>query len=369
MKMPLRLSNVTRLLSLNFIWLLLACYALAVALPLPGERLRETVVVPGLLFGNPFTIPLLLLSILFFNVGTDLVPQTRTSQAGVRSVGIVVAGGWLVPVLLLSIARPLFDRLLPAWCGELFIGLVLVAAMPIANSSTAWAHNLGADVGHSVWSLIWSTLLAPFVSVLTVSWLWVEGSQGTGLKQALTTQILAGLFCCVVVPIAMGALFSRMRNRSTRTSGDVSKLINMAILLILNYSNAALALREAVRSGHYNRLWMAFGCVAVTCACLLLAARLISRWQKWSMPLATSAALSMSMKNTGAALVLAGSVLTPGSLAILVIVGYTLVQHMFVSVAVGPVRLDAQSRPVEPAVLERLRQDSEPPLLTASQVG
>ncbi len=368
--MPPGQSNLTRLLSLNFIWLLLGCYALAIAFPAAGDWLRETVVAENLLFGSSLKIPLLLLSVLFFNIGTDLARQGRKSQATVSSVGIVVAGGWLVPVILLWITRPLFAQALPDWTHELFIGLVLVTAMPIANSSTAWAHNLGGDVGHSVLSLIWSTLLAPIVSALIVSWLWLEGSQGTGLKETLSTQILTGLFCCVVLPIAIGALVARLRHRpDDRPNGDVGKLLNMAILLILNYSNAALALPQAFRQRQFGPLLLAFGCVTLTCACSLGAARLISKWRKWSMPLATSAALSMSMKNTGTVLVLAGSVLTPGSMAILVIVGYTLVQHMFVSIAIGPVNLDAQSRPVEPAVLERLRQDSEPTLLTASQVG
>lgn len=368
-----RLSGLTRFLSLNFIWLLIACYVGAVLAPAPGNWIRETVVADNVLFGKPFTIPLLLLSVLFFNIGVDLARHGWSTKTSGISVGLVVLGGWLVPVAILSLARPLFDHVLSEASRELFLGLVLVAAMPIANSSTAWAHNLGGDVKHSVLSLIWSTLLAPFVSVFIVSSLWLDRSLGSELRETLSLRILAGLLGCVVLPVILGAAYSKLRKlpqpREGQLTGDATKLINMTILIILNYSNAALALPQAFSEKRYGQLLIALTSVAIMCSGLLAAARLLNRWNHWPRELATSVSLGMSMKNTGTALVLAGSVLTPGSMAILVIVSYTLVQHMLVSVTIGQINIDPVKEPVQAAKLERLRQDSEPPLLTASHVG
>ncbi len=368
-----RLSGLTRLLSLNFIWLLLACYVCAVFSPSAGNWIRETVVVDNLLFGKPFTVPLLLLSVLFFNIGIDLAGHGFKSKASGSSVGVVVVGSWLIPVLLLWAARPLFAHVLPETGRELYLGLVLVAAMPIANSSTAWRDNLGGDVGHSVLSLIWSTLLAPFVSVMIVTLLWLDGSMGANLRETLSLRILAGLMGCVVVPIALGALFSRLRRKANTqeaaTTSDLTKLINMSILLVLNYSNGALALPQAFGEQRYGQILLAFACVTTMCAGMLLAAKLISRWQKWPREVAKSAALGMSMKNTGTALVLGGSVLAPGSMAILIIVSYTLVQHLLVSASIGQIQVDPVAEPIEAEKLERLRVDSEPTLLTATRLG
>lgn len=353
--------SLTRLLSQHFVWLLLGAYAIAVAFPAAGHGIRETVVAESAALGLKLTLPLLLLGVLFVNIGIDLAGRQTQSNVSVGSIGFVVAAGWIIPLLVLLLSRTLIGPMLPRLGQELFLGMVLVAAMPIANSSSAWAHNRGADVGHSVFSLIWSTLLAPFASVLFVSWLWLDGAVGDGLRETISVQLFAGLLGGVVIPIALGAALAKLWPGCTRPAvRDASKLVNMLLLLLLNYSNAALALPQAFSERQFGSLLLALACVAMMCGLVLLSARLIGAWRRWPRALATSAALSMSMKNTGTALVLAGTVLAPGSMAILVIVAYTLVQHVLVSVAVRPVPVDDKKRMARSERVERVRQDSEP---------
>src|SRR5262249_45776035 len=147
-----------------FILLLLAAYALAAAWPGPGTALRRLSLVQ-LTVGHEtvsLTLPMLLLAGLLCSAGLGV--DTAELARAVRAPLIVLTGlalNLLGPVVSLLVWEP-FLRLwhAPAEAQNLILGLAVVAAMPVAGSSTAWTQHANGSVSLSLALVMLSTLLS-----------------------------------------------------------------------------------------------------------------------------------------------------------------------------------------------------------------
>src|SRR5262249_31113571 len=91
---------------------------------------------------------------------------------------------------------------------NILVGLALIASMPIAGSSTAWAQNANGNLALSLGLVLLSTVLSP---VTTPAALHAVGLMAQG-DYARTLHDMAGygtgvfLILCVLVPSGLGIL-------------------------------------------------------------------------------------------------------------------------------------------------------------------
>src|SRR5262249_10865590 len=116
------------------------------------------------------TLPMLMLAVLLLNAGLG-VQISRPGEL-VRTSPLLAAGlaaNLLIPLAFLFVAaqalRPWHE---PDEAQYLLVGLAVVAAMPVAGSSTAWSQNNNGDLSVSLGLVLLSTLLSPVTTPLSL---------------------------------------------------------------------------------------------------------------------------------------------------------------------------------------------------------
>ncbi len=329
-------EQVARFVKRHFLWLLLGCYTLALFWPGPGLVMRQTEWSPGRMPDVQLSLPLLLLALMLFcaAVLTDLA-QIRAIWRQPILLCLALGAVWLGPALLVVAAGYVIPWIVdgPATTG-LLVGLALVAAMPVANSSVGWSQNADGNLALGLALIVLSISLSPLVTPTLLSVMGMSLSpEEQNYCEALVNRF-SGLFFIVWVVLPTSAGFACRYfagpERISRMSCWLT-LASAAALLALNYINSALALPEVYDSSP--------SLLAIT-ACLAGALSVVGLVLAWIISLAlrlpadTQAALSfgLSMKHTGLALILAGTVLAAEPLAILMIVLATFLQHLLAGV-------------------------------------
>ncbi len=110
------------------------------------------------------------------------------------------------------------------------------------------------------------------------------------------------------------------------------KLINSAILLVLNYSNASVSLPQAVAEPDPDFLVLTLGVVVVLCVLAFTAGWSISRFLKATPSQRTALMFGLGMNNNGTGLVLASMSLADHPRVMLPIIFYNLVQHLIAGI-------------------------------------
>src|SRR5262249_5967756 len=155
------------------------------------------------LFGEPAraTLSMLLLAVLLFNAGLGAdASRPRDLARGLPLLAAGLAANLLVPLALVALValalRPWHD---PEESQCLVVGLSLIAAMPVAGSSTAWSQNNDGDVRLSLALVLLSTLISPLttpLALLAVSWF--TAGESVGVLRGLASGG-AGAFLLVCV--------------------------------------------------------------------------------------------------------------------------------------------------------------------------
>jgi predicted Na+-dependent transporter len=111
-------------------------------------------------------------------------------------------------------------------------------------------------------------------------------------------------------------------------AGDYLRLTSAMSILILNYANSAIVLPELFKWSQLSVLFTTIVLAVALSLIGLLLADLIVWILREPMEMRTSLIFALSMKHTGLALVLAGTVLADRPRAILMIIVATVVQHV-----------------------------------------
>lgn len=290
--------------------LLLLAYTVAAFLPQPGHDIRAIQ-----WQGVPFSF--WLLGILLFCAGFAV--DERQARGALLVPGLLLASLaslWLVPLVVIGS----LSQLPIGWPAGVFAGLGLVALMPAATSSVTWSQLSGGNVAVSIALVVLSTLACSF-SVTGV----ILIADGWGSLQPGRTSAFALLWLLPVAGVGSALRASLPSGYQIAVKPYLSLTCTVCILL-LNYSNAVLALPLVV--ANLACLKLAAVVVATTCVCLasFAAGELIG----FRAPSATrrSVVFGVGMKNTGVALVIAGCWLESLPFATLSIVIYTLTQHV-----------------------------------------
>jgi BASS family bile acid:Na+ symporter len=311
------------------IWLLLASYALAAVLPQPGAVIRESQLA-GPFWGDiwispPFVLLALLLFCAAISTRLDRVWMVLR-QPGLILMGLV--GVWLGPLVLVAVIGLLLHPFVP---GGVLVGLVLVAAMPVANSSVGWTHNARGNLALSLSLIVFSVLLSPWV---TPHLLQLFGFSLTPDEQVycdLLVRKFSGKFFIVwvILPTLLGFIMRQLiGGLRVDRAGDYLRLTSAMSILILNYANSAIVLPELFKWSQLSVLFTTIVLAVALSLIGLLLADLIVWILREPMEMRTSLIFALSMKHTGLALVLAGTVLADRPRAILMIIVATVVQHV-----------------------------------------
>jgi BASS family bile acid:Na+ symporter len=325
-------DRLARTVQRHFLWLLLSCYALAAVWPQPGILLREWEWQPGTLANMPLSLSLLLLAVMLFVAAmlTD-VGRIRFVAQHPLLLAIALATVWLGPAVLVVVA----GWLVPWAVGGqetagLLVGLALVAAMPVANSSVGWVQSATGNLALALALVVLSILLSPWATPQLLSWLGMSLSPGERAYTERLVMHFSGMFFIiwVLLPTAAGfAVRYLVTPGRVATAASWLTLVSATALLILNYINSALALPKVLESS--TSLLAATAILATALSVVGLACGwAIARLLRVPDETRTALMFGLSMKHTGLALILAGAVLKQQPLAMLMIVLATLMQHL-----------------------------------------
>lgn len=311
------------------LWLLLGTYALAGLLPGPGTVLRDAELA-GPFWGDIWISPpfVLLALLLFCAAISTRIDRLRLvlQQPLLLLLGLV--GVWLGPMLLVAVIGLVFHSFV---AGEVLVGLVLVAAMPVANSSVGWTHNSRGNLALSLALIVFSISLSPLVTPHLLQLLGLSLSPADQADCDRLVREFSGKFFIVwvILPTVVGFLCRQLiGGERVDRAGDYFRLLSALSILVLNYANSATAVPELFKSKQLMALFtMIVLAVALSLLGLLLA-DLITWLLREPKEMQTSLIFALSMKHTGLALTLAGTVLVDRPRAILMIIVATVVQHV-----------------------------------------
>jgi bile acid:Na+ symporter, BASS family len=219
----------------------------------------------------------------------------------------------------------------PEEAQHILVGLALVAAMPIAGASTAWAQNSNGNLALSLGLVLASTVLSP---VLTPIALDTFGEMATEEYEAVIHNLAAygsGTFLglWIVLPSMLGLGVRFIAPEAQLATGmPFIKLINSVVLLLLNYSNGSVSLPQAVADRDYDFLAVTLAITAGLCVTAFSTGYGLSRLFKVDDAERVSLVYGLGMNNNGTGLVLASLVLASYPRVMVPIIFYNLVQHL-----------------------------------------
>lgn len=333
--------------------LLLAAYAAATWIPSPGLRLRELN-----LLGSSINPPELLLAGLLLCAGLCSSPGTLRTILSARSRFIISSiASWMLPLLAAAVTVAVLWGI--AGCPpQVALGVVIVAAMPVANSSVGWSTTMRGSIALSIALLVVGTALSPLLTPLAISAGAISlRTAEDSLMNTPWSQGMGGFFVTwVLAPVLLGVFLSgRMSEQVRKWVVPWSRRVSFVILILLNYLNGVPCLPSLAEQPSLLQ-WPVLGA-----SCLLLlsyaANRGLTLWLRAFMPTAESLPpeqisqmLSVVMRNTGAALVFAGAALPEFVSLSLTIIAYTMLQHLWAGAC-----LAASTHSLDNAIAKELR--------------
>lgn len=318
-----------------FLVLLLLGYGLAAVLPGLGLRMRRMSIGDVVVSGDQVTLslPFLMLAFLLLNAG--LATETSALRDIMRRPWLLVLG------LLANLAVPLLFILVIAGClhgwpeveetQTILMGLSLVAAMPIAGSSTAWTQKSDGDLALSLGLVLVSTFLSPWTTPLvlkSVSFL-TEGDFSEDLQELAAEGTGTFLLLGVLLPSALGIGIRQALGEKRMTAAKpFVKIANAIVLLALIYSNASLSLPDVIARPDADYLALIAVAVVALCLAAFASGWCLSRAMSLDQRQTASMVFGLGMNNNGTGLVLAAMALREHPEVMLPILCYNLVQHL-----------------------------------------
>ena len=328
-------AHVSHWLHRRLLWLLLVAYAAATVLPGPGLRLRETSLGTLHLWGQDFKISilLLLLATLLFNAGLGMkLSDMRCLVRIHRLLTVGLLANILVPlVYAVTIAALMRSWHNPDETQNILVGLALVATMPIAGSSTAWTQNTDGSLPLSLALVLSSTLLSPLVTPLALQFFasMTNGEYREALQHLASYGTGPFLGLWVVLPALMGLGVRHMLGDANAAALKPKlKIMNGLVLLILNYSNAAVSLPQTLSHPDPDFLLMTLPIMLGLCLAMFAFAFVLGRVLHAERDQVISLAYGLGMNNNGTALVLASLAMAQFPRVMIPIIFYNLLQHI-----------------------------------------
>ena len=331
------LQSAYKFLHHNFLILLILSYVCSAFCPQAGLQLRQ------INFGNlywfdgshiKFTISVLMMSILLFNAGFGFKVE-ELKQISQKPLLVVVV--CFVNLLAHLVVLLVIYGMLKLWHSNnelqcLILGLSIVASMPIAGASTAWSQNADGNIGLSLGLVMLSTFTSPITTpiILNCFKLFTDTKYDKYLTNLSEHGTNTFLILAIVLPSLIGIL-ARIKFKKHNSNTQI-KLINLIILLLLNYSNACLSLPEILVKPDWDFYALVLAVTFLICSLSYLFGFMIAKYFKCNKADTASIVFALGMNNNGTGLVLAGLMLSNLPRVMLPLIFYTLIQQVLAAI-------------------------------------
>lgn len=319
----------------RILWLLLATYVGGALLPQVGLAMRGVsagvVRFPGGATADA-SLPAFMLGFLLAVAGlaTDLGQLKDTGRKPrLLIAGLAANATWPIAftvgaaTVMALVKHDIDDE-------SILVGLAVSGAMPVAGASATWSQNANGNVALSLAIVLASTLMSPLLTPLVLHAVAAvsHGDYAQHLEELARGRSTAFVVLAVIAPSLFGiAIRGLLGAACVARALPALKVLNLIVLLLLNYSNAAVALPQVVRVSHWHFILLSF--VLTTCMCSggfalgwSIAGRLRAEHRD-----RISLTFALGMSNNGAGLVLAASALKGHPLVLLPILLYNLMQQ------------------------------------------
>ncbi len=329
-----KIKKISDLIHHNFLILLVLIYFFAAIFPDLGVQLQHTQLGTFTLSGVTIqaSLSMLFLTSLLFNAGIGV--NTDEFKYLSRSPWVLISGlvvNTLVPIVFLFLLSLLFSHHFNHGLQIILVSMALIAAMPIAGSSTAWTQNSNGDMALALGLVLLSTIFSPFISPL----IFEIGEQMTSgdFAHALDSMegLSTGLFLmfCVLIPSILGMIIRyTIGFIYIEKIKPILKLSNSVILLILNYANASVSLPQVIAQPDWGFLVLTFAIVIAMSAISFGSGWYLAKLFKVNRAQRLSLMFGLGMTNNGTGLVLAALTLANYPQVLFPIIIYNLVQHL-----------------------------------------
>jgi len=327
------LARAGAALQRRLLWIMLGAYALAAVLPGPGTAIRGVSL--GRLGGAELPLQAGLLAVVVFNAGltakAEQLPKLLR-RPGPLLLGVMINA--LLPTVLLAVASVAAE----GWHSQreaqsLLTGLALVGAMPVAAGATVFAQGSGGNSELSLGLVLGSTLLSPLTIPLGLylAGFLAGGDYATDLRAAARTG--GGLFAVLVVlvPCVLGLLAGQLVSRTgtgLRPALPTIRLVNLAVVVTLSYSNACGALGQVILRPDPDFLALVVVAAAAMCGISFLTGWVIAGRLRIGRADSIALTYASGMNNSSAGAVLAATRMPDHPAVLLPILAYSLLQKV-----------------------------------------
>jgi BASS family bile acid:Na+ symporter len=331
-------AALVHLIHRHFIWIIVFSYGVAAVLPGFGLWIRNlhlgsATVLQGTLV---FSLPPLMLASLLFNAGLGV--RTAELRHMVRKPVVLLAGVFgnvatpLAFIIAVSFAMRFWHN--PEEVQQILVGLALVASMPIAGASTAWSQNANGNLALSLGLVLATTLLSPLLTpmVLHAVGFVTTGDYSDDLHELAEDGAVSFLGAWVILPSLLGIVARWLvGEHRIKAAMPYLKLVNYGVLVLLNYSNAALTLPNVLSDPDLDFLAVMLAIVIALCIVAFASGYLLAKIFQADRNDAVSLMFGLGMSNNGTGLVIASLALADHPQVMLPIIFYNLVQHLVAS--------------------------------------
>ena len=338
-----RIEAVSHFVHRHFIWLLIGSLVVAAVLPSLGLSIRKVSFGKITVFqeSTEISMPMLMLAFLLLNAGLGIkTSEMRNLLKTPRIVSVGLAANVVIPITFIFVVAQLLLRFYhdpdePDEVQHVLVGLALIAAMPIAGSSTAWSQNANGDIALSLALVLFSTFLSPLTTPLVFDAVekMATGEYAEALDRLEFQSTGFLLIACVILPSLLGiGIHWLLGAERIGRAMTLLKLVNSFNLLLLNYSNAAVSLPQLVRDPDWDYVAVTLAVALLLCVVAFAGGWLVARLLKADRPQQISLMFGLGMNNNGTGLVLASMALAQYPSVMLPVIFYNLLQHLVAGV-------------------------------------
>jgi BASS family bile acid:Na+ symporter len=321
-----------------FIWVIVSSYIVAAVLPGFGLRIRNLNLGSVTVFQSKLvlSLPPIMLASMLFNAGMGV--RTADLKHMLRKPMVLLGGVLgnvatpLAFIMAVSFAMRFWHN--PEEVQQILVGLALVASMPIAGASTAWSQNANGNLVLSLGLVLATTMLSPLLTptVLHAVGFVTTGDYSDDLHELASDGVVSFLGIWIILPSLIGILTHWVVGEQRITAmSPYLKLINYIVLVLLIYSNASLALPNAVFQPDVDFLVVMLVIVTALCVIAFASGYLLAHVFHADRKETVSLMFGLGMNNNGTGLVIASLTLADHPQVMLPIIFYNLVQHLVAS--------------------------------------
>ncbi|MEM9352790.1 MAG: bile acid:sodium symporter [Planctomycetota bacterium] len=255
-------------------------------------------------------------------------------------LAVSIAAVWVGPALFVALLGLTMPQMFwQASTSGVMVGLALVAAMPVANSSVGWTQTAGGNTAFGLALVVLSILVSPVATpqVLRLMGFALSAESTESISRVVTDFSGSRFIMWVILPSVAGMAAATLAGPElVARARPWLRATTVCTILLLNYANASLAMPQLVADETFATLVLPVTLAVLISVVGLGTASAVSRLAKLPQETRTALLFGQSMKHTGLALVLAGELLSGQPRVLLVIMLATLTQHL---VAGGVTRL------------------------------